>query len=187
MNRCCWRSSNERNRADVVSDHRASAACIRNGLRGHPTDAWSARAGSRAGTRYAVRQRHVAARHVRHSQRQHDLLRSLAGHRAARLRRHRGVDEVPYARGGDRMSLANLPDWTAWLASASLLLGAGLCFIGSVGLLRLRKFYDRVHAPTLGTTLGTTFILLASVLCFSVLESRLVIHEILIAIFVTVT
>jgi len=85
------------------------------------------------------------------------------------------------------MSLANLPDWTAWLASASLLLGAGLCFIGSVGLLRLRKFYDRVHAPTLGTTLGTTFILLASVLCFSVLESRLVIHEILIAIFVTVT
>src|SRR5690606_26103663 len=78
-------------------------------------------------------------------------------------------------------------DWTAWLASASLLLGAGLCFIGSVGLLRLRKFYDRVHAPTLGTTLGTTFILLASVLCFSVLESRLVIYEILIAIFVTVT
>jgi len=85
------------------------------------------------------------------------------------------------------MNPSLLPDWAAWLASAMVLLGAGLCFTGSLGLLRLRKFYDRVHAPTLGTTLGTTFILATSVLCFTVLESRFVIHEILIAVFVTVT
>lgn len=85
------------------------------------------------------------------------------------------------------MSLAALPDWAAWLTAALLLAGAGLCFIGALGLLRLRKFYDRVHAPTLGTTLGTTFILAASILCFTVLESRFVIHEILIAVFITVT
>ena len=44
-----------------------------------------------------------------------------------------------------------------------------------------------VHAPTLGPTLGTASILVASITCFSVLQSRPVIHEILIAIFVTVT
>ena len=80
-----------------------------------------------------------------------------------------------------------LPAWAALLVALLLLLGAGLSFIGSLGLLRLKSFYDRVHAPTLGTTLGTGSILIASMLFFSVLGSRFVIHEILIAVFVTVT
>ncbi|HEY9397224.1 MAG TPA: monovalent cation/H(+) antiporter subunit G [Burkholderiales bacterium] len=80
-----------------------------------------------------------------------------------------------------------LPAWAALLTALLLLLGAGLSFIGSLGLLRLKTFYDRVHAPTLGTTLGTGSILIASMLFFSVLGSRFVIHEILIAVFVTVT
>ena len=80
-----------------------------------------------------------------------------------------------------------LPAWAALLTALLLLLGAGLSFIGSLGLLRLKSFYDRVHAPTLGTTLGTGSILIASMLFFSVLETRFVIHEILIAVFVTVT
>ena len=44
-----------------------------------------------------------------------------------------------------------------------------------------------MHAPTLGTTLGAGCILVASMVCFSVLQTRPVLHEILIAIFVTVT
>ncbi len=82
---------------------------------------------------------------------------------------------------------ATLPPWAALLAAALLLFGASLAFIGSLGLLRLRSFYDRVHAPTLGTTLGTGSILLGSMLFFSVLETRFVLHELLIAVFVTVT
>ncbi|MGO3743333.1 monovalent cation/H(+) antiporter subunit G, partial [Kerstersia sp.] len=37
----------------------------------------------------------------------------------------------------------------------ALLLVAGglLALIGSIGLLRLRNFYQRLHAPTLGNTL----------------------------------
>ncbi len=83
--------------------------------------------------------------------------------------------------------LADLPLWAALVVAALVLLGAGLCLIGSVGLIRLTTFYQRVHAPTLGTTLGAGSILLASMLCFSLLESRPVLHEILIAAFVTVT
>jgi multicomponent K+:H+ antiporter subunit G len=81
----------------------------------------------------------------------------------------------------------DLPDWVAMLTSALVLLGAGLTLIGTIGLLRLNSFYARVHAPTLGTTLGVGCVLLASMLYFSMLQSRPVLHEILIAIFVTIT
>jgi len=80
-----------------------------------------------------------------------------------------------------------LPVWAALSTAFLVLLGAGVALIGSIGLLRLDNFYARVHAPTLGTTLGMGSILAGSALCFSVLEARPVIHEILIAIFVTVT
>jgi multicomponent K+:H+ antiporter subunit G len=80
-----------------------------------------------------------------------------------------------------------LPAWAAVLTALFVLGGAGLTLIGSLGLLRLDNFYRRVHAPTLGTTLGAGGILIGSMLCFSVLETRLVLHEILIAVFVTVT
>jgi multicomponent K+:H+ antiporter subunit G len=80
-----------------------------------------------------------------------------------------------------------LPAWAALLTAFCVLGGAGLTLIGCLGLLRLDSFYRRVHAPTLGTTLGTGGILIGSMICFSALETRLVLHEILIAVFVTVT
>ena len=81
----------------------------------------------------------------------------------------------------------DLPAWAALLTALLLLIGAGLTLTGSLGLLRLRSFYERVHAPTLGTTLGIGSVLTASMLFFSVLQTRLVLHEVLIAAFMTVT
>lgn len=81
----------------------------------------------------------------------------------------------------------NLPAWAALLTALCVLVGATVTLIGSLGLLRLGSFYARVHAPTLGTTLGMASILAGSALCFSVLEARPVVHEILIAVFVTLT
>ena len=40
------------------------------------------------------------------------------------------------------------------LLSVLILIGAGFTLIGSLGLLRLRDFYSRLHAPTKATTLG---------------------------------
>ena len=75
-----------------------------------------------------------------------------------------------------------------FVATAALVLtGAGLTLTGSLGLLRLGNFYDRIHAPTLGTTLGIGCVLLASMLFFSVLQTRPVLHELLIAGFMIVT
>jgi multicomponent K+:H+ antiporter subunit G len=82
---------------------------------------------------------------------------------------------------------AGLPAWAALPVALLLLAGAALALVGAVGLLRLRTFYERVHAPTLATTLGIGCVLAASMLFFSVLQMRFVLHEILIAVVVVVT
>lgn len=82
---------------------------------------------------------------------------------------------------------ADLPVWAALLVSFLVLLGAGLTLVGAIGLVRLKTFYDRLHAPSLGATWGAGGILLGSILFFSVLQSRPVLHEVLIAVFLTVT
>jgi multicomponent K+:H+ antiporter subunit G len=84
-------------------------------------------------------------------------------------------------------TLHDLPAWAALLSAVLILVGSSLAFIGCLGLLRLKSFYERVHAPTLGATLGMASILLASMVYFSVTQTRPVFHEILIGIFVTVT
>jgi multicomponent K+:H+ antiporter subunit G len=81
----------------------------------------------------------------------------------------------------------NLPAWAALLTSFLVLFGAGLTLMGAIGLVRLKTFYERMHAPTLGATGGVAGILLGSIVFFSALQSRPVLHEVLIAIFVTVT
>lgn len=81
----------------------------------------------------------------------------------------------------------DLPVWAGFLVGLLLLAGSTITFIGTIGLLRFRSFYERVHAPTLGSTLGLALILLASMLSLSVGQGRPVVHELLVAGFVTVT
>lgn len=84
-------------------------------------------------------------------------------------------------------AIEELPLWAAVLTSLLLIFGSGLALIGSIGLLRFKTFYERVHAPTLGATLGLFTILAASMLYFSIAQTRPVVHEILIGIFVSTT
>ncbi len=80
-----------------------------------------------------------------------------------------------------------LPLWMA-IPSAILLVIAGIITLtGSLGLLRLPTFYMRIHAPTLGNTMGVFCVLLASILVSSTLEQRLVVHQVLITLFLVIT
>ncbi|MBK3745730.1 cation:proton antiporter [Paraburkholderia aspalathi] len=82
---------------------------------------------------------------------------------------------------------SELPLWAAIATSLFLLIGAGLTLVGSIGLIRFKSFYERIHAPTLGTTCGAGGILIASMIFFSVLQSRIILHELLISAFIVVT
>ena len=81
----------------------------------------------------------------------------------------------------------DLPAWAALLVGLLVVTGAAFTLIGSLGLVRLGNFYERVHPPTLGSTLGALLVILGSVLCFSVLRSRPIVHELLILGFVALT
>jgi len=83
--------------------------------------------------------------------------------------------------------IAHLPDWAALLVSLLLILGASIILIGALGLLRLRTFYQRIHGPAITITLGAGSLLIASMLYFTVAQSRPVVHEIIITVFVLLT
>jgi multicomponent K+:H+ antiporter subunit G len=74
-----------------------------------------------------------------------------------------------------------------YLLSLLIITGAVFTFIGSLGLLRLKDFYTRLHGPTKATTLGVGCILLASALYFSLYSDEISLHEILVTLFLFVT
>lgn len=75
----------------------------------------------------------------------------------------------------------------AILVAVFLVLGSGLALLGAIGLARLPTFYQRLHAPTLATSWGAGGIIIASMILFTAISGRPVLHEVLIGIFVTVT
>lgn len=81
----------------------------------------------------------------------------------------------------------NLPAWAAVPVIFLLVLGGSVALIGALGLMRLPSFYQRIHGPAITVTLGTGCILIASMIHFTALQSRLVIHELLITVFVLMT
>jgi multicomponent K+:H+ antiporter subunit G len=85
------------------------------------------------------------------------------------------------------MTEPTLPLWAALPAGALLIFGGLLVVIGSLGLLRLPDFYARMHPPSMGTTLGTGCVLIASMLVSSAMLRRPVVHELLITLFVVLT
>lgn len=85
------------------------------------------------------------------------------------------------------MNAAALPEWLAAVIAVLAVCGAALSLLGVFGLVRLGSFYDRVHAPTLGATLGMALILTASWLWFGGSQGRWLPREALIAVFLTVT
>lgn len=80
-----------------------------------------------------------------------------------------------------------LPLWAAILVAPLLILAGIVTLTGSIGLLRLRSFQERMHAPTLGMTLGTFCVALAATLVASLLQERPILHEWLICLFLFMT
>ena len=67
-----------------------------------------------------------------------------------------------------------------------LLAGAFFALVGAIGLVRLPDTLMRFHAPTKATTLGVGGVLAASLLYFAG-SGRLVVHELLVALFLFLT
>ena len=85
------------------------------------------------------------------------------------------------------MSAAMVDYLIELLASVMIVAGALFTLVGSIGLLRLRDVFQRMHAPTKATTLGVGLVLLASVLSTWTAQRELSVHEILVGLLLFVT
>jgi multicomponent K+:H+ antiporter subunit G len=73
------------------------------------------------------------------------------------------------------------------LVAILILIGAAFTLLGSIGLVRLRDLYERLHTPTKATTLGVGSLLIASALFFSWRGPGISLHEVLVAVFLFIT
>ncbi len=80
-----------------------------------------------------------------------------------------------------------VPLFWAIIVSALLILAGVVTLVGSLGLLRLKTFYERMHAPTMGMTMGAFCIALSATIVASFIQHRPIFHEWLICIFLLLT
>ncbi len=68
-----------------------------------------------------------------------------------------------------------------------LVIGGIFVLVGSIGLMRLRDFYARLHAPTKATTVGLGSLLFASMFYQLFTQGKFSISELLITLFLVIT
>ena len=82
---------------------------------------------------------------------------------------------------------ADVSAWVEGVVAALLALSGAFVLVSAIGLLRLQDFFQRMHPPALAYTFGSWSVAAASMVYFSALESRLVLHPWLIVIVLAIT
>jgi multicomponent K+:H+ antiporter subunit G len=82
---------------------------------------------------------------------------------------------------------AVVPFWVEAVTAVLLVVSGVFVVISAIGFVRLPDFFLRMHPPALAYTLGSWCVSLASILYFSMLESRLVLHPWLVIIMLSIT
>ena len=85
------------------------------------------------------------------------------------------------------MTDVQLPLWAEIAIAVLVLAGSIVALLGSLGLMRLQSYFERVHAPSIIATMGCWLIMWGSFVFFSVTGEGFALHALLIAIFIAVT
>lgn len=85
------------------------------------------------------------------------------------------------------MNEVSLPVWAEVVIAALVLGGAIIALLGSIGLMRLKSYFERVHAPSIIATMGCWLIMWATFVFFSASGQGLALHALLIAVLMAVT
>ena len=79
------------------------------------------------------------------------------------------------------------PLWIDWLVAALLLASGVLSVAGAVGLVRLKDYFQRMHAFALANTGGALCVSLATLLYFSALDRRLALYAVILNVLLAIT
>ncbi len=79
------------------------------------------------------------------------------------------------------------PFWVDLVVAAFVAVGALAALLGSFGLLRMKTFFQLIHTPTLGATIGTWGVTQAVVVQASFVTGQPYVHALLIAVFIALT
>jgi len=83
--------------------------------------------------------------------------------------------------------MSSMPFWLDIVISIFLIASSLFALVGSIGLLKLKDFLQRLHGPTKASTLGVGFSLIASMLWFGFYANGKVGQELLITLFIFIT
>lgn len=83
--------------------------------------------------------------------------------------------------------MSTFPFWLNAIISLLIVLSGIITLVGTLGLVRLKHFYSRMHAPTLGNTLGVFCLLIACALTASVTAKQLLIYPLIITVLLIIT
>lgn len=83
--------------------------------------------------------------------------------------------------------MSGAPQAVEVVVAVLALAGAVAALAGSFGLVSLRSFFQRVHAPALASTLGAWSLSLATGLQLSFLQGEVFVHALLVPAFLAVT
>lgn len=83
--------------------------------------------------------------------------------------------------------MTTFPLWLNLLIALLIALSGIITLVGTLGLVKLRHFYSRMHAPTLGNTLGVFCMLVACALVASFSTQKLLIYPLIITVLLVIT
>jgi|SRR5690625_1600784 len=88
------------------------------------------------------------------------------------------------------MNLSDLSSFELIISTTAailIILSGIITLTGTLGLVRLPHFYSRMHAPTLGNTLGVFCMLVATALVLSFINKQFLIHPLFITALLIIT
>lgn len=81
----------------------------------------------------------------------------------------------------------DFPLWLTILVSVLMVCSGLITLVGTLGLIKLKHFYSRMHAPTLGNTLGVFCMLIATALVASYSAKQLLFYPLIITVLLVIT
>jgi multicomponent K+:H+ antiporter subunit G len=79
------------------------------------------------------------------------------------------------------------PIWLEVVVGSLLVVSGLMSIVAAVGLVRLKDFFQRMHAPALASTLGAWCVTLGSILYFSALHGELTLQAWVVNILLAIT